>query len=406
MFLTTAALPSVWGLPVIVLSAIVHIAFKSKIFAMSGGNDKKGYPFSVFCCLLPAVFYALNPDIGQMIQYLPAWAYFGFAVWKGLYNTNRTIFMTHFSFTGKLFFLMLLGIFWINSGRVGGAINGAVPYIVLYLLVGVCLMRILREEGKLSRNRNVTIILIMLLACAALAGMQAPQLIMSVFGFLYRNVIQWIIMGAIFLVGAIMLVIVRALFAFLGLFVKDGEFEVPIDMSGAATEVFGTDIEYLDRNIAWMEALGAVVLILLIALILFLIARRLIGVRTDVKKGMVYKEERENLDKRDRGRIGGLLRPKDPRQAVRWYYRKYLKDGATKHGIKRKLSDTSLHVLRSYDPYYPGDDASDLRDVYVMARYRRKKEIHKSQADAAAELWNKVKSVSAPKSAAERNRVR
>ena len=393
MYLGTRTYPSVWGIPILVITIALYIAVggRKPITANPNGGVKIN-PISIIFCIIPAVFFIFRPSLAEIIQFLPAWLYLGFVIWMGLYSTNRILFTTHFGFTGKFYFLYFAGIFWINSGNFSEAINGAVPYIVVYLLTGVCLMRILREEGKLPGRRNITVVLTMLLACVALVTLQAPQLLASAWSFFYNNVITWVLMGGILLIGSIMMIIVRAIMFLLGLFVKNGEFDVTIDMSGSASEVFGDENGYIEQNGAWIEIVGTIILILLIILVLYFIAKKIMGVRASGKmKGLAYVEERENLDRRDRGRIGGLLRPKDPRQAVRWYYRKYLKEGASRRGTRHALSDTSLHVMRCYAPYFPSGESNDLRDVYVIARYSSQNEINKSQADSVSELWRKLK---------------
>ena len=387
LYLISKDYPSFWGVPVLMLSAIAWMVISKRRPSSGKGID----PITIICCALPGLIFVFSPTIWQIIQYLPAWAFFGFTIWNGLVNTDRRMFENHFGFTGRLYFLLLFGITAIQTHRVGDAVIGIIPYLIIYLLTGVCLMRILREEGKLTRGRNVAVLLIMLLSSIVLAGLQAPQLIMNVTGFIYRNVISQIIMGAAIAFGAVVYFIYR-IFARLFSFLNFGEHEVNLNLEGLAPEEAGEEAAYIADNIpAWLEIVAAVLLILIVALVIFLILRRLLGKKTEDENKEFYKEERENLRKRSRGLGIGLIRPKDPRLAIRWYYRKYLKEGASRRGSKPIPADTSMDILYKYSPFFPGDDSGELRSLYIAARYGLVSEIPKSAVDRASALWSSMK---------------
>ena len=392
LYLLSGIYPSVWGLPALMLSVIAYVAIFSRNSGVDDPEERRIFkPGTIICCALPGLLFIFEPALWQIIQYLPAWAFFGYTIWNGLVHTDRTMFREHFGFTGKLYLLALFGIFAITTKRVGGAITGAIPYLIIYLLTGICLMRILREDGKLKKSRNVAVLLLLLVGSIALAGLQTPQLILSVVGFIYRNVIAWVLVGAAVALGAIVYGIITV-FAKIFSFLKIGNGEVNVDPGGIAQDIFGEDAAAMAGQFpAWLKIVLAVLLVLAVVFVVFLILRRLLGKKQEDERREFHTEEQEILQKRDRHARGGMLRPKDPRQALRWYYRKYLKEGTQKRGEKPIPSDTSLDILQHFSPFFPENEAKELRVLYIMARYRHSEEIPKVAVDTAHELWAKLK---------------
>ena len=425
LYLITQSYPSVWGVPVLMLAVIAYMLttrgqgtgdrgqgtgdrgqgarerlFSSRIDKVkqsqaSAGKDagsrSRVSAVSVICCLLPALLLVFRPAIAQIVQFLPAWVFLGFTMWNGLIHTDRRSFEHHFQFTGMLFLLMFFGIIAINTGRIGPAVSGAIPYIIVYMLTGVCLMRILREDGRLAKSRNVIVLIVMLVGSVVLAGLQTPQLVLGVIGFIYRNVITWILTGAAFGVGAVIYVIIEA-FRRLFSFLRFGGNETAADGGGVGPDINEEPIEAFVHGFPpWVGVVATVLLVLAVAYVIFVIMRRMLGSRVKEDAKELYTEEREHIKPRGRSIKNRILRPKDPRLAIRWYYCKYLKEGTHRRGRKHYASDTSLNILKKYRPYFSGREAEDLRELYITARYQGRKEVHKSEADAASDLWNNLK---------------
>jgi hypothetical protein len=83
--------------------------------------------------------------------------------------------------------------------------------------------------------------------------------------------------------------------------------------------------------------------------------------------------------------------PSDPKEAIRWYYAKYLKE-AGKHGVLLKAQMTSRDLLEQ-DHLLSYEDASAFRAVYIKARYSK---AVPSQQDvqSAKEFWKSAKAAS------------
>lgn len=123
---------------------------------------------------------------------------------------------------------------------------------------------------------------------------------------------------------------------------------------------------------------------------MIIIFRKLRVIKIEGRKESYYTEESETLLKSELNKKNKLLRPKDPREAIRWYYRKYLKEGISK-GVETLPTDTSLCIWRKLTPLFHEGETWKLRDLYIMARYRFSKEVLKADADAASEIWRRLK---------------
>jgi hypothetical protein len=398
-FLFTENHPSVWGLPLLMLSACLFIRFtRSSKPPEPGGGFTPGDGFSqgdgsiasrirhskivlicaIISCALPGALFAFGISFWQTIQFLPAWAFLVFTLLSGRIYTTLEDFKRHFSFTGKLFLLVLIPWFFIFS-MVGGALAAAIPYAILYLITGVCLMRVLRDDGKLAVRRNIVVLLALLLVSIVFAMLQAPQLILSAAWFIYQHVI------------ARLITVMSVVLFFLMFGIGPGEIayeeEIPIQLPN---ELIDSGNEMLEFT-GWLVAVPIFIVLGCVVLAIFRIFRRLLGNKRFEKRVRVYTEEHERLQKPERGsKIGGILRPRDPRLAVRWYYRKYLKEGIIR-GAHPSRADTSQRILKKFSPYFPAAGAERLRELYIVSRYNYVKEISKADSDNAAKAWREMK---------------
>ena len=386
--------PSGWGIPIIMLSAVVYTALKKWLPGINRpgiSNSKAALPGTIICCALPGLLLALDLTIWQIIQFVPAWVFYAYTIWKGRIYTDRGEFESHFSFSGKVLATMILG--FIAFNRVGGAISVAIPYLIVYLLSGVCLMRILREEKKLTAGRNIAVMLILLLGSIALAIAQTPHILLVAAGFLYRNVVVVILLGLAMAIGGVVYGIIWVIAKIVGLFGFGGRAnEVQAELGEAAQDIFEEVSGGTFRGLpAWLEVAAMGLLALAVAFVVFMILRRLLGNKTENRKPRLYTEEQESIQKIDhQNKKSGRFRPTKPRQIVRWYYRKYLKEGVSR-GLEPAPADTSLCISQKYSQSFPESEAEKLRDLYIRARYRYSKVIPKTDADMASEIWRVLK---------------
>jgi predicted secreted protein len=385
--------PSVWGVLFLMLPVAIYTALESRIRSMGSAPDDAhgtaGILLKVACSAIPGLHFIFSLSIGQAIQFLPAWIYVMLAIWNNAIYTDRNKFESHFKFTAKLYLTMILGV--LARGRMGDAITAAIPFVIAYLMTGICLMRTLREEGKLKAGRNISIVFAILLSGATLAYFRTPQLIFGAAGFIYQNIIFRVILIIAYAIGMLFYGIYWVLSAIFSLFTGDLGYAQTAQDGGMAQPPFGEEVEAaLVQLPAWAGAAFTFLFIAAVIILSVLIMRRLLGGRIRAPVTPYYSEERERLKGHDKSDIRTIFRPKDPRQAVRWYYRKYLKEGASR-GAQPEPSDTSLGILRKYGKYFPQEESRQLRDLYIRARYRFGGEILKEQSAEASKIWREIK---------------
>ena len=389
VFLVTENSPSIWGIPIIIA---VNIAFYLIRRGISGGgeqeSDSRLRVLKLVFMALPALFFMLSPSLWQIIQFLPAWLYSCVILWSGRYVVSYMEFENHFSFTGKFYFLMFIGIAFLH--RIPEALSGSIPYFSLYILSGIFLMRVLRAEGKLSALNNAAVLIALLAAAVAITVFRAPQLVSAVLSFLYNNVVIWVLTGLAMVVAGIGYGFYY-LFAFLVSIFGREPVEPDLEFGEMAQEILGAEIvENQGLPLVWLKVALLTLLAIAIIITLILICRRLLGSKAAAKTESAYKVEQERLERKASSKAGGRFRPKDPRLAVRWYYRKYLKEGVSRGGYLTP-PDTSRSVQKKFAHYFTAETSGELREVYIKSRYSQKSSIENSDANEAQELWKTLK---------------
>ena len=96
----------------------------------------------------------------------------------------------------------------------------------------------------------------------------------------------------------------------------------------------------------------------------------------------------EPLEKRERE---PLLAPRDPRAAVRWHYRKFLRYCQSKNlPLTRFMNSTDVNNLAHKEAVANHKDTDPLRDLYVAARYSENP-VTEADAKQAKELVKRIK---------------
>jgi hypothetical protein len=384
--LVTEGYPVIWGIPLIIISNAVYVVLKK--LRPDADRRTRIRLLAIVCCALPAIMLLLRPTLGQILQYLPAWAYSCWMMWSERSAFTYREFEDHFAFTGKLHFLMIIGVVFLD--RIPGALTGAIPYFALYILSGVYLMRILREEGKLSAGRSAAALLVLLFGAVLITVFRAPELLFTVVGFLYRNVIVWLLTGLAVIIAAVGYAVYFLFAAIVSLFSRK-PVQVNANPGGIAQAILGEElISTQSAALVWLKAVLLTLLAIAIALTVFLIFRRLLGSKSAARTESAYKVEQERLDKRAHMKPGGRFRPKEPRLAVRWYYKKYLKEGISR-GAQLSPSDTSKSVQLKYARFFDGSASEGLRDVYIKARYTESYPVTSQDVAEVHELWKNLK---------------
>ncbi len=338
--------------------------------------------------LLPLLSLLFRPTLPQILHALLIWLYLSFSMFTDRVEIDYSSFRSHFSFGMWMLFLMIFGPLF--PGRFTVSLIGAVPYLVCMLICGVCLLRMLREQRPDGLRQGIYIAVFIML-CALLTIGKAPQLLLRAFGFIYRTAIAPLIFGA-----AILLAV-----AFYGFYLfaawlvsraQGNDEPLQINMQGAA-EMLGIEDQYkaYTADLRWLRTL---LIVLGVALLLFLIYRlflRLMGDRVSVRAASPWKERGERAaDVYEMQRMPGVLRPRDPRLAVRWYYGHFLTE-CRRRGVPLMDGTTAGELAALSVSFFPGADPAALTELYLPARYDPAGSISAEDARRAAELWKDLK---------------
>jgi len=344
----------------------------------------------LFCFLFPE-------NILDSLLLAPACLYVGFVAKRQLfrleYNTQHDAFL----FGVKLLPLLLApSLLTLDFEQLE---QGALPFVVLYLVCGVLLMRMLRhDEATIQQTRfklqNAAAVIVCCILGYELSrgtALRAGARLLSLF---YHKVISPLLM----LVAYALSFFIYLFTLFLKLFFKDIEVTRP---ESSYTETIPSTPDVSGTNPVqfppWLVLLGKILLVAVILLLVFLLLRRLLRRGKPIQERIGSSETREGMNPvRKEPRLSkDLFAPQDPRQAIRFYYRKFLRLYLSM-GLPFNRSKTSAQIQEDAAPYFEKDLLTAFRKLYIKARYSTS-ESTPEEAAQAKKLYHALK---AQKSAA------
>ena len=355
----------------------------------------KGRRARILPLLLPFAILLRWPGLWPALHLLPAWAYVAFSLLTDRVSLTYDGARSHFGFGLKMLVLLVLGPLF--PGELKAAAVQAVPYLVLMLVSGVCLLRMLREQRPAGLRQGIYMALFVLL-CAGLTIGRAPQLLLQGFGYVYRYVFAPLIFCLAIALG----VLFYGFYLVMKWLVEraQGSSEpFQLQFSDAA-EMLGIEEEYAayTADLRWLKVLLIALGVCLLAFLLFRLFRRLLGERSSPAAMTGRPERVEPLSMLRRAGSGpGRIRPREPRAAVRWYFARYLGE-CEKRGLAVPKGMTVEELCSRSAPLFPGADVTALAEVYRPARYQLSRKVTQEDVKRAAEAWNSIKKSESKKS--------
>ena len=341
--------------------------------------------------LLPVAAFFFRPSLSQILQLLPAWAYVSWSILTDRVSTEYEDFKSRFGFSLRMLLILNVGIF--SPSNLGLAALRTIPYLVLMLVVGVCLLRMLREKRPEGVRQGLYMSGFMLL-CAGLTLGRAPQLLVAALSLFYRKLIAPLLFGLAMAFAGLFYVIYFVL-EWLASHFGSNEDPPVLEMEGVA-EMMGLDdtMQEIAPSHPWMRyvwiALGAV----LIALLVFFLFRRLMGQKAKKEGPSPYQEYREKSAPIQRTpRLSGPFRPRDPRLAVRFYFARFLSE-CRRRGLVLPKGLTAEEVADYCSHSFPGADPMKLVKLYRPARYSEVQPVTREDVSMASQAWNELKKTS------------
>lgn len=371
--------PCIGGFLLLISMILLDIFLRSR-------NLNHGF-LKILPLFLPLAVFYYRPTLWQLIQLIPAWVYVGYSIYSGRVAVDYDEFKTHYAFAGKIQFILLLGI--IGWNRVPGALLVAIPYLLLMLVSGVCLLRMLREKEQ-KGSRQAIFMGCFILISALLTMGRAPQLVITVLKFIYTNAIAPILMGAAMAVSMVAYVFVIALRWLLSVSKNKGP-NPPSQESPPAWYDASRNYEITPVNVEWLKYVIIVIGVLIAGFIVFLIMRKMISEGKEEEQDTKKYDEEEIIEIRKEKPLGFLgIRPRNPRLAVRFYYAKFLVECNKRiPDLSKGLTAAELSTISASK--FPGTDPSILSSIYAPARYSNRELITTKDVEQAAAAWKELK---------------
>lgn len=145
--------------------------------------------------------------------------------------------------------------------------------------------------------------------------------------------------------------------------------------------------EYVQKNFLILKIIAGLILFIVVIYILYKLLSKT-GEKNYIEAE--YTEHREyikNEKNKKRRRIFGEPYPKDPKEQIRYYYRKFL-DRLNKEEIGILKQDTSLDINKKATESF-GNDAEKIRDIYIASRYGSK-DVDKEDVEAIKVLYKNL----------------
>jgi len=350
----------------------------SMIYAMFYGKSKI-YELSILLLLLPLILYPNK----QAIFFILATTLLIFLYIRGsLFKGN------HYSYVDKIkkSYLLYLPLIYINfiSNNFKMSIGNAVPFIITYILSSVILVRTVRHLDtnmgiKNIRRNNIKHLLLMAIVFAFATFDKLRESIMT----FAENLIT-IIYYPIYWLGKIIKIPYEKFKI---------EQELPENTKKIVEEFDVEQLEALERfaeEKVWdftilKQILG---LILIIALV-YIVYRLIMKAGNRRYEDIEYVEEREYIKeaKEKRKRFKRDKYPKELREQIRYYYRRFLHK-LRQNDIEILKTDSSLEINQKADQVFK-EDIHRIREIYIKSRYSDAK-VDESLVSEMESLYKKL----------------
>jgi hypothetical protein len=352
--------------------------------------------------LIPAVSLAfLMPALPELVVFLFTWVYYSYVLMTERFVIRRGEFV---DMLRRLLSICLILPFVMLASfhNFGHAVQEASPYLITALISAVFLLRHLRtdnqmEQMKQYKRQQFMELLAFIAVSVLLTFAKAPQNIVEGLRLLYQYLLRPVLSFITGLIGMLIGGIIYLITKLVGIYTGNKEMvEVKIEFGksvGHSMDI--TDVEA--TNIDWVVPLLCSIGAIIGFVLLFYFFRWLMGEKYKQRIPSGVQESREYLQETDDKRTAyWKRRPKDPREAVRYYYGKYLL--WLQHGlVELKLGDTTDEINDKYcilltDEFEAKSEASSqLKKLYQKARYQINEQISREEAEIAKQLYQKIK---------------
>lgn len=341
-----------------------------------GKNKNKKY---MFLLLIPAFIPYLFLNSINHILFLSAIIFCSyFFVLKIIDNINYST--ASEQFTKTLFLLSAIIFIGLLSGKIHKLNIVCVPYIFIFLLSSIILLRTLRyiELNSISKNINeinliysiVISVFSFILSLDYLRKGFYSILLKAYFIIteLFMHLFYWILLFIGYILS-FLIILLRKLLSRMPL--NDVKIQMPITpIENIKTKDYKSIASFINSNIVLNFLFKGLVFIIILYIIIKIFKRYNIN----NKECEIYTEKKEYIKNEKNNPLGKLKsnilfkKPKDYSEQIRFYYLKFIRK-SIKNKIEIKSSDTTFEINQKSSKIFSIDILNSLRDIYIMVRY-------------------------------------
>lgn len=362
-FCTPGFVASCFGMsaPLIAPALIMALACLASS-ALRGRGSARLYPLA----LLSACFFWAD-GIPQLVSILPPCVYCIFMCAGRRFDQDYDDFRMRFRYCPLL---LLPGLLAALFAGVPAVERFMFPFFLIHIFSGILLLRTLRHGESMRHNKSL------LLTNAALAlvfgagtWLLSSSMVLSPLGAalsaIYDTIIAPVLSLLVYAVAGAGWLAWRGISL---LTLNDPTDTEPVELdTGMGLDLTAGEAQTLAAS--WIPAALGGILAGLLALLVVYFFKRLYGARLSNRRTVTFSSEHLQAGKRaEKPERMPLVAPREPRQAVRWYYRKFL-ISASARGIPIRPCDTSQSVADSCESLFCREKLDDLRGLYIRARY-------------------------------------
>ncbi|MEL7624096.1 MAG: DUF4129 domain-containing protein [Clostridiales bacterium] len=358
------AAPILWPIALLLASGLLSYLLKTK----TGKKSVQALPL-----FLPCLIFLLSPGRLSLLVMLPPWAYLAYILFQGREQLSYSQYHDRFFWSLKLLPLLILPpLLSFRLDLLTLVQRQILPFVVLYLFCSVLSLRLSRhQQESLGRKSmlltNLLLLLCFFLLCLSFVYSQVWSLAWQGLTLIYR-----------YLLAPLLLLLAMAIalpFFAVGLLIKFLAEKNPPAEGTPFTQELGEAMSsaFGDGPLGgFPEPLRLLLLFLLLLAFLWVawrLFRRLAGGPAATPASAAISESRQKLSP-SAGQELNLLPPADPRLAVRYYYRKFMRL-CQKQGLPLEAGQTSLDIQALVQEQLPSQQAAlaELRQLYLPARY-------------------------------------
>lgn len=336
-----------------------------------------------------AAVFAFTRSAADMVVSAPPVLYVCWYVWKRPQVTDYRDALSRFFLCLKI--LPCVFVFAALVGNWTAMRDIVLPYFLLFLVLTVLLLRTLRhDEATISQTRFKLLNLASLAAVGLAGALLSSGLVLRVFRFIGSGIVRFllrpVLMAVIYLFAGFVWLISRL---FEGIEFDPEELDLSqlgenmdlgsmLGLSGDGEAAAQQNNPIWDYILIGLAVIAAVALIVIIFRALAKHGRR--------EEDNDFAAVREALEEEA---PAARVNPRENRQRVRHYYRKFLKLCAQR-GFELTEFQDSAEIERGTRHLFRNPAQTALRDVYVRARYSSA-EVTPEDVQAAKENYNKLK---------------